>query len=60
MLHPAAALRSTGMMKEFMENFKKLPIVLKKLTQKKQKKKLKLKHNQQKKEKPEDIQKKLF
>ena len=31
MLHPAAALRSTGMMKEFMENFKKLPGLLKKV-----------------------------
>ncbi|MEK7558520.1 MAG: uracil-DNA glycosylase [Patescibacteria group bacterium] len=31
MLHPAAALRSTGMMNEFQENFKKLPAILKKL-----------------------------
>lgn len=31
MLHPAAALRSTQMMKEFIESFKKLPAILKKV-----------------------------
>ncbi|MEK7581721.1 MAG: uracil-DNA glycosylase [Patescibacteria group bacterium] len=31
MLHPAAALRSTGMMNEFVENFKKIPKALKKV-----------------------------
>ena len=38
MLHPAAALRAPSMMKEFQENFKKLPAMLKKVTDEKVKK----------------------
>lgn len=60
MLHPAAALRSTGMMDDFQENFKKLPAIIKEIDTEKTEEKVEIKTQPAKKEKPEDSQKKLF
>ncbi len=59
MLHPAAALRSTGMMNDFMENFKKLPAILKKIDAKETEETI-MPPQAEKKEKPKDTQSKLF
>ena len=60
MLHPAAALRSTGMMDDFQENFKKLPAIIKKIDTEKTEEEVEIKTQSAKKEKPKDSQKKLF
>ncbi|MEK7065721.1 MAG: uracil-DNA glycosylase [Patescibacteria group bacterium] len=59
MLHPAAALRSTGMMNAFQENFKKLPAILKKIDTTETERFI-APPKAEKKEKPEDTQSKLF
>lgn len=59
MLHPAAALRSTGMMNEFLESFKKLPEILKKVGSEKTEEIAPV-QKFEKILKKEDIQKKLF